>query len=188
MAPLDKVLPWRDSESVTALETRVFRVVQKTATSRVDPSLSGTFSLLECPNWVNVIATTTDGHILLIRQHRHGVAALTVEIPGGMVDGEEGYITAGERELLEETGYAGEDAVLIGEVQPNPAIQNNHCGTVWVRNCTQVSDGALDHHEEIEVLLASMDEVQEMMRTGAIQHALVLAAFQHLSLRQSGLQ
>lgn len=185
MSQMDTVLPWDDSESDVALETRVFRVVQKTATSRVNPSVSGTFSLLECPNWVNVIATTPENEVILIRQHRHGVAEITIEIPGGMVDGEEEYITAGLRELLEETGYAGEGAVLIGEVQPNPAIQDNYCGTVWVRNCIQVSDGELDTHEEIEVFVASMHEVQEMMRSGAIKHALVLAAFQHLTLRQS---
>ena len=179
------VLPWKDSESVTALETRVFRVVQKTATSRVNPTLSGTFSLLECPNWVNVIATTPEDQVLLIRQHRHGVAEITIEIPGGMVDGDEAYIEAGLRELLEETGYAGEEAVVIGEVQPNPAIQDNCCGTVWVRNCKRVSEGDLDAHEEIDVFLASMQEVEEMMRTGDIKHALVLAAFQHLTLRQA---
>ena len=100
-----------------------------------------------------------------------------------MVDEGEGYLDAGVRELVEETGYVGGEPRLIGEVSPNPAIQNNRCGTLLIEDCQLSSTTALDEHEEIEVFTAPLSEVLEMIRSGAINHALVLAAFQHLALQ-----
>lgn len=177
------VRPWVVHSEKVVLSTRVFTVKEQQSSSQINEGLSGTFSVLDCPNWVNVIAITKDDEVILIRQHRHGLGELTIEIPGGMVDGDEAFVAAGLRELVEETGFAGEDAQLIGVVTPNPAIQDNRCGTLLVTNCRKVSEGDLDAHEEIDVFLAPLSEVKEMMRSGVIHHALVLAAFQHLSLR-----
>lgn len=175
--------PWTVHSEEEVLSTRVFRVKQQHASSRMNPECSGTFSVLECPNWVNVIAITEKDEVVLIRQHRHGYGGITIEIPGGMVDGDEDFVNAGMRELEEETGYSGSGAELIGVVAPNPAIQNNRCGTLLVRGCQQTSDGNLDEHEEIEVFTAPLTAVQDMIRSGEIEHALVVAAFQHLALR-----
>jgi len=43
-------------------------------------------------------------------------------------------ITAGLRELSEETGYEGEHARQLGYVHANPAIMSNTCYTVFVEN------------------------------------------------------
>ena len=177
------VLPWRVHSETSVLKTRVFEVKTHESSSQVHPECTGSFSVLDCPNWVNVIALTPDEQVVLIRQFRHGSGEITIEIPGGMVDEGEAYVAAGLRELVEETGYVGESPELIGEVAPNPAIQNNRCGTLLIKNCRPTSQMSLDEHEEIEVFLAPLSDVLEMIRTGAINHALVLAAFQHLSLR-----
>ena len=63
---------------------------------------------------------------------------VTLETPGGMVDPGESFIAAGARELLEETGYAGDPAEQLGVVTPNPALQNNRCGTLLIRNARRV--------------------------------------------------
>jgi ADP-ribose pyrophosphatase len=44
------------------------------------------FSLIQCVDWVNVIALTPDDQVVLVRQYRVGNDTVCLEIPGGMVD------------------------------------------------------------------------------------------------------
>jgi len=103
-----------------------------------------------------------------------------------MVDPGETPLEAGPRELLEETGYAGAGARLIGTVSPNPAILDNRCHTVLVEQVEQVADQALESNEEIAVRLMPLAEISRLVRAGTIHHALVVAAFHHLALRGKG--
>ena len=91
---------------------------------------SGTvFKRLVLPSgdWVNVVARTGDGQLVMVRQFRFGTACLTLETPGGMVDPGEAHGDAAARELLEETGYGDGNWVYLGAVQPNPAIHDHLC-------------------------------------------------------------
>jgi len=135
------------------------------------------FFIVEAPDWINVVAITGDDEIVLIEQYRHGNESVTVEIPGGMVDpGEEPMETA-KRELLEETGYAGEGWVQIGDVFPNPAMQTNKCYTFLVTNCEKVGETNFDTTEYIETYTKPVSEVPGLVAQGKITHSLVVAAF-----------
>ena len=141
------------------------------------------FIILDPPDWVNVIATDPSGAIVLVRQWRAGLDDVTIEIPGGMVEPGEDPIEAARRELVEESGYAGGEATIIGTVRPNPAFQRNACATVLVEGCALTADQDPDPGEVLEVFTASHDEVTEMLRDGRIDHSLVVAAFAHWMMR-----
>jgi ADP-ribose pyrophosphatase len=134
------------------------------------------FTVLECPDWVNVIARTKEGTLVLIRQFRHGTREITLEIPGGMVEPGEQAADAATRELLEETGYAGEEPVLLGVVEPNPAIQSNTCFTFFVDGCARLREPAPDAGEDIDVLTMAPEETLAAVADGRIRHALVICA------------
>src|SRR5436190_20192984 len=94
------------------------------------------FYIIDCVNWVNIIAVTPQRELVMIEQYRHGSNTVELEVPGGMMDPHEtSSVAAGERELREETGYVGGHARIIGEIFPNPAIMSNKCYTVLVENC-----------------------------------------------------
>jgi len=132
------------------------------------------FYLLDFPAWVNVVALTPEGSIVMIRQYRYGSDRLELEIPGGMIEPGEDPVAAGCRELLEETGYRGDHARVIGKVCPNPAIQRNYCYTVLVENVRQVGRPDFDEMEDIECLLMSERELFRQVADGGIEHGLVL--------------
>ena len=139
------------------------------------------FIVLDAPDWVNVLPVTSAGQVVLIKQYRHGTETITVEIPGGMVDPEDGDPAQGaQRELLEETGYAADEFVLIGSVAPNPAFLDNRCYTYLATNARRVQEPQFDGSEDIAVMEVPLADIPDMIGDGRITHALVVAGFYHL--------
>ncbi|MGD8804805.1 MAG: NUDIX hydrolase [Chloroflexota bacterium] len=172
----EELKDWPRIKSQQLGDYRVFQLRQDT---RVSPRTGQkhNFFVLDTGDWINVVPVTPDNKIVLIRQFRHGIAEITLEIPGGMVDDNELPVSSARRELLEETGYEAEEMIHIGTVTPNPAILSNRCHTFLARNARQVSQPSLDGSEDIRVKVVNAAEVPTLITTGQITHALVIAAF-----------
>jgi 8-oxo-dGTP pyrophosphatase MutT (NUDIX family) len=134
------------------------------------------FIVLRAPDWVNVLALTPDGRLVLVRQFRFGGDEFSLEIPGGVIEAGEEPVAAAVRELREETGFAGDRVRLLGSVQPNPAIQDNRCHFVLVEGAQADAAVDWDDDEEIAVSTAPVDDVLAWARGGRITHGLVVAA------------
>jgi 8-oxo-dGTP pyrophosphatase MutT (NUDIX family) len=135
-----------------------------------------TYSQLRCPDWVNVVALTAGGAIVLIRQFRFGVWEMGLEVPGGVIDEGEAPLEAAARELEEETGYRAAKLTYLGANHPNPAIQNNLCHSFLAEGCVPLHEGQPDAGEDISVILYPKSAVPDLVRAGQITHALVLVA------------
>jgi 8-oxo-dGTP pyrophosphatase MutT (NUDIX family) len=148
--------------------------------------LEGDFFYLDSRDWVIVVARTVAGEFVLVRQFRWGANELSWEFPGGIIDEGEDPVTAGLRELQEETGYVAKSGRLLGRVRPNPAISNNFCHIVLAEDA-QLSAGGTDwdEHEEIEVRVLPEATVMNWAREGEIGHALALTGLLFYRLHQS---
>ena len=167
--------PWERVGDEEVQDFRIFRIrrflARSPRTGEARP-----FTILDCADWVNVIACTDAGDCVLVRQFRHGSGDVTLEIPGGVIDPGEPPAAAAARELLEETGYAGGAPILLGSVDPNPAIQTNRCHTFLIEGCVRVAEPSPDPGEDLGVVLLPAAEVVAAARGGRIRHALVLCA------------
>jgi ADP-ribose pyrophosphatase len=87
----------------------------------------GTYHSLQQADYVSVFAMTPDGRIALVRQYRSALEKYTLELPGGLRDGDESPEICALRELYEETGLKASDApVALGRISPDTGRLENH--------------------------------------------------------------
>lgn len=171
------IQPWKKHAQELAFDCGFFKVNVHESSSPLTGK-KHPFYILSTRDWVNIVAVTPEGEVLLVSQYRHGSGEVSLEIPGGAVDGKDGSpLAAAKRELLEETGYQAGEWHALGAVRPNPAILDNHCHLFLALGARKVSDLKLDEAEELEVSRRPLEEIPGMIRNNAIQHALVIAAF-----------
>lgn len=182
----DSDLEWRLGARLPGADYRIFRTTF--IEGEHASGLSKRFSVIEAVDWVNVIALTPTNEVVLLRQYRVGIAKVCLEIPGGMVDPGEDAQTAAARELVEETGYTAPHWQRLGVVASNPAIFNNYLHSYLALGATKTHPQKLDGSEIVEVETVPLAKVTDLLRSGAIEHSLVVAAFGHLAFLQGPLQ
>ena len=168
-------LRWERGEPKLLAHTRILDL-QSVPFQHPKRGVKRDFVIVNAPDWVNVIAHTTDDRLVLVNQFRYGINDFSWELPGGVIERGEDPIIAGVRELLEETGYSGDQVRILASIHPNPAFIQNHCHLVLVENCRMTHPPAWDPDEEIEVATVPTAEVYERARAGGITHSLVISA------------
>jgi 8-oxo-dGTP pyrophosphatase MutT (NUDIX family) len=133
--------------------------------------------VIECGTWVNVIPITKNKEVVLVKQYRHGIGQVLLEIPAGVMDAEdESPLQTAQRELLEETGYASQQFVEIGKVFPNPATHTNLTYSYLALDVEKISQQDLDETEDIEVTLIPWDQFVSLAKNGGLPQALHVSA------------
>ena len=135
------------------------------------------YYVLDYPDWVQVIAIDTDENLVVIRQYRHGVGKITLEIPSGCIDAADvDPLAAAARELREETGYAAERLTHVGTITNNPANQTNKIYIVLAEGARRVTAQSLDESEEIAVELMPLTRARESALAGGFDHSAQIAS------------
>lgn len=134
------------------------------------------YYILEFPDWVNVIARTTDGDFIFIRQYRPGLRRTCYEIVAGVIDPTDASPeAAARRELYEETGYTGGTWREISVISCNPSNMNNLVHCFVAEGVKRTSTQHLEATEDITVHLLSEAEVRQLLENDEIKQALMLA-------------
>lgn len=181
----ETVETWKRKSSKEIADCRVFKV-REDFCERESNGKESSFFVIENPDWVNVIALTKTGEVVLIEQFRHGIEGIILEIPGGLIDDEdENTETAARRELLEETGFSSGKFILLGTSRPNPAIQNNTVFHYLALDCEKTETPAFDEHESVATKIVSLEETKKLIADGTISHSLVVAAFHYFSIYEN---
>jgi ADP-ribose pyrophosphatase len=134
----------------------------------VDP-----YYVYEYTDWVTALALTADNKVVMVRQYRHALGETGIELPGGCVDDtDKSFADAAARELLEETGYVFDSIEPLGRISANPSTNSNIMQMFLARGGKKVKEQELDHNEEIEVELYSIEELKELLRRNEIVQAM----------------
>lgn len=126
------------------------------------------YYVLEYRDWVELVALDAENNVLLVKQYRHGLGDLSIELPaGGMDEGETDPVETARRELLEEGGCAG-TLSLIGETRPNAGTHTNRVHIILARDVVKVAEPKDDPSERIEPFWVSAGEALRMVLAGEL--------------------
>lgn len=122
MTPVDKGLIETFVSKKTVWRGRAvdFRV----DTVRLPNGKKATREYLDHPGAVGVVPFLNKDTVVMVRQYRHPVGEVTLELPAGKLDKGESALTCVKRELAEETGYTARKITRLVQYWPTPAFAN----------------------------------------------------------------
>jgi ADP-ribose pyrophosphatase len=124
---------------------------------------------------VAVVALDDRQRVVLVKQYRHAVRGLVVEIPAGKLDGAEDPLEGAQRELREETGFRAGRFERLGNFYPAPAWSTE---LVYLYLAAELTPGPaqLEADEAIELLHVPLREAIELIHSGTIVDGKTVAA------------
>ncbi|MBX3021697.1 MAG: NUDIX hydrolase [Bdellovibrionales bacterium] len=180
---------WKVLKSKDIFKSRFFRL-RVDECELPDGRIMPDYYVMEFVDWVNVVALTESGQMVMVEQYRHGGDDIFLEVPGGSTNmrGEDTQL-AGLRELLEETGYAPQETLYLGYHYPNPALQTNRMHTYLALGCRKVQEPELDPFEDLKTVLLPAQEVMDKWMSGEIKHSIIASSLglAYKPLRDRGL-
>lgn len=130
------------------------------------------YFVVELPKTACALAITSDGKALMVKQYRHPVAEVLLELPGGFIDENELPEKAMARELMEETGYEFTSVEQVGVIAANPGVLNNFTWLFLATGGRKTGEQNLDPNEEIEIVTIPMEELKKMFLENKIVQSL----------------
>lgn len=129
------------------------------------------------PDYVTLVALTTDDRYILIEKYNHGYRRACMLFPGGIRNPDETPRRAAARELREETGYATRRWRLLGCFIPH---SNYGCGRVHLflgEGCRPVAAPDSGDLETMNLHLLPHERLRRYMRRGGNPSLSGAAAF-----------
>ena len=173
-----KIQKWRTLSSEYLIR-RPWLTARRDCVRLPDGRINDEYYLLEYPDWVNVIAVTTEGLFVMIEQYRHGIDEVITELCAGVVEAGEETEAAARRELLEETGYSGGRWRLLNVICQNPSTCNNFTYCYLAEGVTLTSPQMLDATEDIAVRLMTEREIRNLLLNDGMKQALMATPLWH---------
>jgi len=163
--------PWSADSSRVLLDSPWIRLrAERCVTQRgavLDP-----YYLLDYREWVHVAAFDEEDRLLLVRQYRHGVGRVSLELPGGVMEPHENDpLAAGARELLEETGHVAASLTHLAKLSPNPASHTNGLHILLATGARPLHAQNLDATEDLVVEPTPWRDAARLALAGEIVNA-----------------
>ncbi len=165
---------WKILES-EYIARRPWMTARKDVVQLPDGRINPEYWVLEFPDWVNVIAITKEGEMVMVRQYRHALGITSYELSAGVMEEGETPMQAAQRELMEETGFGGGVWSEHMSICANPSNHTNMAHSFLAVGVERLGEQHLDATEELTYHLVPQEEVLAMLQRGEIMQALMAA-------------
>ncbi|BEU87808.1 NUDIX hydrolase [Selenomonas sp. TAMA-11512] len=120
------------------------------------------------PGAAAVLPVTEAEEVLLVRQYRYPIDAVTLEIPAGKLDApDEPPLECAKRELSEETGYTADHYIKLTTVATTVGFTNEKIH-IYLAKGLNVGEQHTDDDEFIHVVKMPLQEAVKLVYDGTI--------------------
>lgn len=137
-------------------------------TVRLPNGKLATREFMDHPGAVGVVPFLDEKTVVMVRQYRHPVRQVTLELPAGKLDKGEDPLPCVRRELAEETGYTARRIRPLIDYWPTPAFANEVLH-LYIAEGLKAGRMNADEDEFLECVTLPFKKAVEMVRRGEIQ-------------------
>lgn len=130
--------------------------------------------VVEHPGGVGIALEDEDGKFFFVTQWRYAQEKITLEYPAGKREAGEDDLNTAKREIIEETGYEGNDWQYLGLLYPTPAYDSETIGMYYAKKGKFLGQH-LDDDEYINVSMLTLDEITDKILAGEVHDAKTIA-------------
>ncbi|WP_211329301.1 NUDIX domain-containing protein [Ammoniphilus oxalaticus] len=132
---------------------------------------------------VAVIAITSEGRMVFVRQFRKPLDQTILEIPAGRLEAGEDPADCAKREMIEETGYRAEQMKFVTKFYTSPGFADE---LLYIYEGVSLTKGEAqpDQDEFVELVELTLDEAFERIEAGEIIDAKTILAVYHWQNQQ----
>jgi ADP-ribose pyrophosphatase len=124
--------------------------------------------VVEHPGAVAIVALTTAGDVLLLRQFHHAIGRSLLGLPAGTLEPGEAPAATARRELREETGYAAGDLRELASYYTSPGYTDERLTIFLATDCAPAAGGR-DRDELISVAAVPLAAIPALVAPGPNQ-------------------
>ena len=166
---------WKRLRSERLLETPYF-ALRSDRLRLPGGAVKDPYYVVERPDAAIIFPLTGEGEVVLVRQYRPPLERMELGLPAGLVEEGEKPEDAARRELLEETGYSGDQWEPLGSLASSPSLKDNWAYLFLARGVEESAPPAPDEHELVEVVRAPVGDLPGLIRSGEIVSSSGVAA------------
>lgn len=122
------------------------------------------------PGAVGIVPLLESGEVLMVRQYRHAVRGVLLEIPAGKLDAGEPPLECAHRELEEEVGMKAGEMLKLAEFYNSPGYSDEYFHLYLARDLTD-GEAEPEADEFLELSRIRLEEALGMVSTGEIRDA-----------------
>lgn len=137
-----------------------------------DGNIIPAYYVVELPTSVCAVCMTEANEVLVVKQYRHPIQEVCIELPGGFVDKDETPEEAMRRELLEETAHEFDEIIQLGKIAANPGVLNNYTYFFLATGGKPKGKQKLDEHEFLDVEKISIEGLKQLLNENKIIQSL----------------
>ncbi|MCX7669829.1 MAG: NUDIX hydrolase [Anaerolineae bacterium] len=158
--------PWKTLDRRTILDCGKFLKVEMHTVELPNGRVIDDWAWVIAPDFINVVAETTEGDYLCFRQTKYAVEGPSLAVVGGYIEPGEEPLAAARRELREETGYEATEWRALGTypVEANRGVQTAHL--FLARGAHRVGEPIADDLEEQQIIRLSRAEMARALVAG----------------------
>ena len=126
-----------------------------------------TREIADYPNSVGIVALDKGDNVILVRQYRHAVGRILLEIPAGGMEAGESPLDSALRELEEESGYTAGCIEQIGGAYAAPGYSTEFLH-IFLATDLKPGPSRNDEDEYIELAPVPLQNVMQLIRSGEL--------------------